>query len=121
MEWADLQRALKGQRGRLISEAFSFDGPVRGWWTEDDVVAVSPYAEDPEALVWYDDRDPFSEWIYLTYTNPSTGKALLLSEQCLAELELRRSKSASGEFPIPLVKTRSRRDWGKVPPTPQGS
>jgi hypothetical protein len=44
MEWAEVEAKLKAGAGTLIVEHCSPKGPVREWWTEDDLVAATPVA-----------------------------------------------------------------------------
>lgn len=43
MDWTDFIRELEPGNGMLIVERFSFKGPIRLWWTPDDVYKACPY------------------------------------------------------------------------------
>jgi hypothetical protein len=71
--------ALDEKRGTLIEEWFSQKGPVRYWWTEDDIPSVTPFAWTAsgfEASVGRE-YDEFSLWCHSNYLE--NNKALFLS------------------------------------------
>src|SRR5258708_6043669 len=78
MEWSDFNRALEQAHGTAIVERYSFAGPVRLWWTSEDIYDVCPYP----TVDWWALRDesflPFAEWCRARYTSPDTGLALLV-------------------------------------------
>ncbi len=43
MSWEDVHRAMDENRGTLLEEWYSFKGPVRYWWTAENVREVSPH------------------------------------------------------------------------------
>jgi hypothetical protein len=43
MDWEDFVRELDQGNGMLIVERFSFKGPIRLWWTRDDLYKTCPY------------------------------------------------------------------------------
>jgi hypothetical protein len=43
-EWQSFSRELEAGRGTLIIELFSFKGPIRRWWTADDIYEKCPFA-----------------------------------------------------------------------------
>ncbi len=42
MEWAEVEARLKAGAGTLIVEHLSPKGPIREWWSEDDLIAAAP-------------------------------------------------------------------------------
>ncbi|HKB41650.1 MAG TPA: hypothetical protein VKD72_34820 [Gemmataceae bacterium] len=44
LDWPDLKRRLEAGEGTLIVEHCALHGPIREWWTEDDVIASAPAA-----------------------------------------------------------------------------
>jgi hypothetical protein len=42
LEWSEVEAKLKVGQGTLIVQHLSPKGPVREWWTEDDVIAAAP-------------------------------------------------------------------------------
>lgn len=78
IRYEDLEPAAESKGGTHIFEwRYKFKGPIRWWWTPDDVSALSPHpsadrfdmAEDSAFL-------PFIEWCFRQYTSPTSGKAL---------------------------------------------
>jgi hypothetical protein len=65
-EWA---AALENRRGTLIEEWFSEKGPVRYWWTEDDIPSVAPFAWTASGFEASIDReyDEFALWCHTNY------------------------------------------------------
>lgn len=82
-------QALAEQRGTVIEEWSSAKGPVRRWWVDDDVRAMSPYSPDQwsndllEAL-FDDDFICFSAWCQDTYL--ISGRAQLVSSSYAPEI-----------------------------------
>jgi hypothetical protein len=103
----------------VIEEWLSAKGPVRRWWTADDITEISPYslpADGPDAV--FDHQfDPFCSWCYENYTNDRTGKALLLSTSYVSEL-WNRTEDLIPTITIPLIATaataRQRSAWAKT-------
>jgi hypothetical protein len=59
-----------------------FLGKVRFWWTEEDVLARSPFPPTRGEEFWFPGggtQNPFREWCYYHYLSHYTGKALLAS------------------------------------------
>jgi hypothetical protein len=44
VEWAEVEARLQAGEGTLIIEHLSPKGPIREWWTEEDVIAGAPVA-----------------------------------------------------------------------------
>jgi hypothetical protein len=74
----DFHKAVEDEHGTVICEWKDvFKGPVRLWWTPDDIYAATPYpcidhfhmATDPTYR-------PFLDWCFQQYVSPSAGKAL---------------------------------------------
>lgn len=75
-----LQSSESGQ-GTVICEWKSkFKGPIRLWWTGDDLFADTPFPiVDREELPLKTNEQPFTRWCFDKYIDPSKGKALLLA------------------------------------------
>lgn len=69
---------LKSGEGTVIHEWYTvLKGPVRHWWTPDDVLSISPYpCADRLAMASRRFRS-LVEWFFCQYTSPEEGKAVL--------------------------------------------
>lgn len=81
MIWSDFARCMEGKRGTLLIEGSEIKW-LNWWWTEEDVLTVSPHAI-PERTISYNRKKrrtflPFREWCYTRYTNPTDGRAFLV-------------------------------------------
>jgi hypothetical protein len=79
MPWADFVRTMHGSAGTCIEERFSPKGPVRFWWTPENVYGESPYA----VIDWFTMRkgrqaEPFIRWCRERYTAADAGSAMLV-------------------------------------------
>lgn len=95
--------ALEERRGTVIEEWAPFKvgaGPLRRWWTEDDVRNVSPYhlPEDGAGAIREKASGPFNCWCREAYTGVR-GKALLV------EYDQGYPLDTEVEFPIAVVTT----------------
>ncbi len=77
--WQELVHYLRDAGGTCIEERFSPKGPVRFWWTREDVHRESPY----EIIDWFTMRkgfkgEQFVHWCRTRYTSPDTGSAVLV-------------------------------------------
>jgi hypothetical protein len=81
-EWSDFVRALDENRGTLIEERYSLKGPVRWWWTSEDVYQVCPHTM-VDWMTMLDDPSfrPVAEWFRQRYTSPEIGQAVLVSTE----------------------------------------
>lgn len=78
MDWAELVRELDLGNGILIVERFSFKGPVRLWWTSDDLYKTCPYPLVDWFTMAQDAAfDPVRDWCNARYTG-ATGEAMLV-------------------------------------------
>jgi hypothetical protein len=119
MEWEAFTAAVAEKRGALIEEWFSEKGPVRFWWTEDAIPAISPnrWTDSGFAAVYGREYDDFSCWCHERYLDP--GKVLLVSCSYVPELERhelnRLSKDGLAGLSIPVVAIYSGRwsAWAK--------
>jgi hypothetical protein len=103
----DYSRILENGEGTHIHEWESaFKGPVRWWWTSEDVAVVNP---DPTADRYTMTRDalfqPFLEWIYREYTSPS-GKALLVIATNEQKKSIRDKLQNKGIMDVPTFRHR---------------
>jgi hypothetical protein len=88
MTWADFVRAMHGS-GTCIEERFSPKGPVRFWWTQEDVYGESPY----EIIDWFTMRkgraaEPFIRWCRQRYTGADGGQAMLVDTGLVAHRDI---------------------------------
>ena len=79
MTWAEFARAMHERGGTCIEEKFTARGPVRIWWTPDDVGTESPH----EIGDWFRMRkgrkyEPFVHWCRARYTSADAGSAMLV-------------------------------------------
>lgn len=78
MEWARFIGEMKDGHGTLIVERFSFKGPIRMWWTADNIYDLCPYPLADWATMVYDtDYDAVRDWCHERYTS-ATASALLV-------------------------------------------
>jgi len=79
MPWGEFVRVMRGQGGTCIEERFSPKGPVRFWWTPENVQGESPYP----VIDWFTMRkgraaEPLIHWCRERYTDPERGGAKLV-------------------------------------------
>ena len=77
--WPEFVRDLRDTGGTCIEEKFSAKGPVRFWWTREDVYRESPY----EIIDWFTMRKglkgtQFAHWCRERYTDAGKGSAVLV-------------------------------------------
>lgn len=77
--WKEFVRAMRETGGTCIEERFSAKGPVRLWWTPEDVCGESPH----EIIDWFTMRkgrryEPFVRWCRERYTGADGGSAVLV-------------------------------------------
>ena len=78
MEWARFIREIKDGHGTLIVERFSFKGPIRMWWTADNVYELCPHSlVDWLTMANDTDFDAVRNWCHERYTS-ATANALLV-------------------------------------------
>jgi len=87
--WAEFRRAMRAGGGTCIEEKFSPHGPVRLWWTPEEVEKESPY----EIIDWFTMRKggrfvPFVDWCRRRYTDGETGSAVLVDTAWIAKEEI---------------------------------
>ena len=88
MTWADFVRAMHGG-GTCIEERFSPKGPVRFWWTPENVQGESPYP----IIDWFTMRkgrqaEPFIRWCRERYTGAKAGRAVLVDTGLVAHRDI---------------------------------
>jgi hypothetical protein len=79
MTWPEFVRVLHERGGTCIEEKFTAKGPVRFWWTPEDVRRESPH----EIANWFTMRkgrqyEPFVHWCRARYTSADAGSAMLV-------------------------------------------
>ena len=89
MTWPDFVRVLHERGGTCIEEKFTAKGPVRFWWTPEDVRRESPH----EITSWFTMRKgrqyaPFVYWCRARYTSADEGSAVLVDTPLVARREI---------------------------------
>ena len=87
--WPALERQMHVSGGTCIEERFSPKGPVRFWWTREDVYRESPY----EIIDWFTMRkgrkgEQFIHWCRERYTNAEGGSAVLVDTALVPKREI---------------------------------
>jgi hypothetical protein len=78
IDWAGFLHTLAERRGTLIVERFSFEGPIRMWWVQEDMKELCPYPLSDWFTMLRDERfDGPRNWFAERFTG-TTGKALLV-------------------------------------------
>ena len=78
MDWAHFIRETDERHGTLIVERFSLKGPIRIWWTEENVYEVCPYPLVDWLTTAKDTNfDEVRDWCHNRYTS-TVGRALLV-------------------------------------------
>lgn len=93
LPWSEACRRVENGHGCLISDHLSIKGPVRLWWTAEDVAAITPHACFFEELPDNEESldSEFDVWCRSRYTNAESGTALLV-ELCGTERSSVRQK-----------------------------
>ena len=94
VKWGEFLDALDQNRGTLIAEWETNKGPVRLWWTPDDIYGLTPYpCGDHVSMSWFGEFSPFRKRCFEKYASPTTGNALLVlgeeSQKRLAKEKIR--------------------------------
>jgi hypothetical protein len=87
--WHEFLRLMRELGGTCIEEKFSAKGPVRFWWTPEDVYAESPF----EIIDWFTMRKgrrstAFVGWCRERYTSADRGSALLVDTFAVPKREI---------------------------------
>ena len=118
MDWPRFLHSVEKKQGTVIEEWLSEKGPVRRWWTADDVTNISPYGLPEHGVEAVFDRqfDPFCSWCYENYTNDRTGKALLLASSYVSKLWDRTENLIPAMTIVAMAATAHQRSsWAKSP------
>ncbi len=89
MMWTDFVRRMHETGGTCIEERFTAKGPVRFWWTPEDVRGESPH----EIIDWFTMRkgrqyEPFVRWCRARYTSAEAGNAILVDHPLVPRREI---------------------------------
>jgi len=89
MPWGEFVRTMRGREGTCIEERFSPKGPVRFWWTPENVQSESPYP----IIDWFNMRkgqkaEPFIHWCRQRYTAAEDGSAVLVDTGLVARADI---------------------------------
>ncbi len=87
--WPEFVRAMHERGGTCIEEKFTAKGPVRFWWTPEDVRRESPH----EIIDWFTMRkgrqyEPFVLWCRARYTSAEAGSAMLVDHPLVSRREI---------------------------------
>ncbi len=87
--WPEFARVLHERGGTCIEEKFTAKGPVRFWWTPEEVRWESPH----EIASWFTMRkgrqyEPFVQWCRARYTNVDEGTAMLVDATRVSRREI---------------------------------
>jgi len=87
--WQEFLRAMHEHGGTCIEERFSPKGPVRFWWTPENVYHESPY----EIIDWFTMRkgrraEPFIRWCRERYTSADGGSAAMVDAGLVPRREI---------------------------------
>jgi hypothetical protein len=87
--WQVFLHSMRDSGGTCIEEKFSAKGPVRFWWTPEDVAVESPH----EIIDWFTMRkgrrgDAFVHWCRERYTNAEKGTAMLVDTPFVPRREI---------------------------------
>ena len=106
--WSDLNREMEQAHGTLIIERYSFKGPVDCWWTADYTYPLCPHPV-VDWLTMANDKgfQPVSEWYKERYTNPRTGRALLVARRQAEKMEMVLAGNLSPPASTPEAGSRS--------------
>jgi hypothetical protein len=89
--WADVEAKFSAGTGTLIVEHRGPKGPIREWWTEDDLIAASPVSL-PESL-----KSPPNEEVVEPHKQ--------YSKQCATRyVDLEAGSAKATELPVPLLR-----------------
>jgi len=87
--WQEFLRSMRESGGTCIEERFSPKGPVRFWWTPENVCRESPYP----IIDWFTMRkgreaEPFIRWCRARYTGAEGGNAVLVDTGLIAKRDI---------------------------------
>jgi hypothetical protein len=87
--WQEFLRSMHESGGTCIEERFSPKGPVRFWWTQENVYGESPYP----IIDWFNMRkgrqaEPFIRWCRERYTGSAAGNAVLVDTGLVAKRDI---------------------------------
>ena len=78
IDWEHFIPEINAGHGTLIVERFAFKGPIRMWWTREDVYEACPYPlVDWLTMARETSFDAVRDWCHRKYTS-NTGNALLV-------------------------------------------
>jgi hypothetical protein len=78
IDWEHFIREINEGHGTLIVERFSFKGPIRMWWTGDNIYEVCPYPlVDWLTMARDTNFDALRGWCHNRYTGTSANALLV--------------------------------------------
>ncbi|MGH9563248.1 MAG: hypothetical protein ACRD3S_17475 [Terracidiphilus sp.] len=91
MAWPDFRKEMADGHGTAIEERHGFKGPVRHWWTPENLSdAYSGSISDWLEMIKNSDYDPFTFWCRHRYTDPKNGTAYLVDSKGVTNEEYMR-------------------------------
>jgi hypothetical protein len=86
--WTGFVEKMRASGGTCIEERFSPKGPMRFWWTQDDLAAASPH----KIIDWFTMHKggagaPFVHWCRERYTG-AVGSAVLVDTRGIGKKEI---------------------------------
>ena len=86
VDWEHFIPEITAGNGTLIVERFSFKGPIRMWWTREDVYEACPYLlVDWLTMARETSFDAVRDWCHSKYTS-NRGSALLAGDEDFPEM-----------------------------------
>ena len=108
MEWQTFAQELKSGHGTAIIECFSFSGPTRIWWTQEELSAGDSSHTGLLSECSMDRACDFCAHIRSLYTSPENGKAHLVARPAGKKKEYRKKLES-------VTEARHIRTCGSVP------
>ena len=111
----DLSAALQDGRGTLIEEWSGTKGPIRSWWTEDNITSIAPFRPTRRGLdaVFGEENDEFSSWCGEKYID--NVNARLVGTSYVPELLDPRARGITIAIPVVAVYKGSRKRQHRNP------
>ncbi len=86
-----------------------FKGPVRPWWTAEDVYARAPYPCVDRYHMWKDSSfRPFLDWLDREYLSPIEGRAFFVVSTAKQRQSFRAELKNARSIEVPTV---TREGW----------
>lgn len=112
--WDGSIQSLVDRGGTLIEEWFCPKGPVRWWWTRDDISATSPhvFTEVGPMALFDDSYDAFSVWCHDHYLNRNATTLFVASSYGTRALP-RNKLEEKLALPVVAIKSATALRWAQ--------